>query len=131
MDDSLSTLKADLEHRLRLVGEVELLRAQLAEKEKELGLLQESEGPSPSPRLRPMSKVTQAEWVRFFLATKGPQSRESLFKLLEQTDKRPGSLEQLSAILSKEKKEGRIQRDPESGDWLVTPVVGTKDEDFC
>ena len=132
---SLASAKEALQKRLAKIEEIERAREELARKSKELAeqeaeiakWVEETEPPPPSPSRRLLggsagdahirqvtlehevaTPKTQKEWIYHLLAKHGAMTRDDLFEKMQPTGKAPASVDQLSAILSRGKKEGRL-----------------------
>lgn len=131
---SLASAKEALQKRLAQIEEIERAREELERKSKELAeqeaeiakwLGETESAPSPSRRLLGGSAgevhirqtmletdaanpQTQKEWIYHLLVKHGAMTRDDLFEKMQPTGKAPASVDQLSAILSRGKKEGRL-----------------------
>lgn len=134
---SLSLAKSALQARLAQIEELERAREELARKaaeieqqEEEIQLWLAGEKPEPQQAKRrllggsaceahakaqseaengsPAQPKTQKEWIRHLLIEHGAMNRDELFEKMVPTGKAPASVDQLSAILSRGKKDGKL-----------------------
>lgn len=131
---SLTLAKEALQKRLAQIEEIERTREELERKSKELaeqeaeiakwlvetealpalsrGSLGGSAGVEHNRQAisEPVTATpkTQKEWIYHLLTKHGAMTRDDLFDKMLPTGKAPASVDQLSAILSRGKKEGRL-----------------------
>jgi hypothetical protein len=127
----LAAVKADLQAKLERIAALEAKKAEILREEAELAVLLAGGHPSRQAPTKPVlvapdeSSVptTQKACIMWLLAKFGPLTRDELFTKLEPTGKRPAKPDQLSAILSREKKEGRLAFDSSTFRWSIPPAT--------
>ena len=132
---TLDTIAAELRAKLE---RIEILKKKQAEIDREIALLTSSSGQDlfttakesvravSRPRALssdPSQPKTQRQWLVHLLKEHGPMTRDELFEMMLSTGKRPANAEQLSALLSREKKTGSISVDPKTAKWIISGEV--------
>ncbi len=119
MTPDLEELKTAYLQKLQLIEEIVLLRETLAQKESQLNS-DECLLASTGKGVFFGRSMNQTHWVHFLLTTYGPLTRDQLYEKMETSGKRPATPEQLSAILSREKKNEAVTFDRLSKKWSLS-----------
>lgn len=118
----LSKAKADLLAKLARIEAVEKLREELATKEKELlsDLGEQSNAPAQVEKTKPAAlrhKTTQLQVIAEILTQSPNLNRHQIFAKLMEAGRAPGNVGQMSALLSRGKKEGIFILRDEDNTW--------------
>lgn len=127
--DKLSIAEAELRARLAQIEDIKKKREDLAKAEADFLRTLES-APSPSllaskaarRKSNEPKKKRQKDWIEEILRDKGPIGRDDLFAALQPTGKAPADVNQLSALLSRGKRENRMVVDSNYR-WSLAPGV--------